>query len=129
MSPPGAPMLQAAIPVLQVAAIERARSFYCGRLGFEQRFAYQPDPARPDPCYIGLVRGRAALHVSSFPGDGVAGAVVVLIVERVDPLHEELSARGVAIELAPTDQSWGNREMYLRDPDGNRLRFVQPGAG
>jgi uncharacterized glyoxalase superfamily protein PhnB len=75
------------------------------------------------------VRGRAALHVSSFPGDGVAGAVVVLIVERVDPLHEELSARGVAIELAPTDQSWGNREMYLRDPDGNRLRFVQPGAG
>jgi catechol 2,3-dioxygenase-like lactoylglutathione lyase family enzyme len=124
MSPPGAPMLQAAIPVLQVAAIERARSFYRERLGFEQRFTYQPDPARP-----GLVRGRAALHVSSFPGDGVAGAVVVLIVERVDPLHEELSARGVAIELAPTDQSWGNREMYLRDPDGNRLRFVQPGAG
>ncbi len=29
----------------------------------------------------------------------------------------------------PTDQSWGNREMYLADPDGNQLRYTQPGQG
>jgi catechol 2,3-dioxygenase-like lactoylglutathione lyase family enzyme len=119
-------MLSLAIPIVRVASAVRAEAFYCDRLGFERRFAYRPDPARPDPCYMGLVRDRAVLHVSSFSGDGVAVAAVVLIVDQVDRLHEELKARGVAIELAPTDQTWGNREMYVRDPDGNGLRFTQP---
>lgn len=42
-----------------------------------------------------------------------------------DRLHGELLERGVAIDMPPTDQTWGNREMYLRDLDGNRIRFVQ----
>jgi hypothetical protein len=40
-------------------------------------------------------------------------------------LFAEYSSRGVLIELAPYDQSWGNREMYIRDADGNSLRFIQ----
>lgn len=62
--------------------------------------------------------------VSSFSGDGVAGGVVFIEVEDVDALHEELKAKGVVIDLEPTDQSWGNREMYVNDPDGNSIRFV-----
>jgi catechol 2,3-dioxygenase-like lactoylglutathione lyase family enzyme len=36
--------------------------------------------------------------------------------------------RGVPIELPPTDQTWGNREMYVNDPDGNSLRFIGAAA-
>lgn len=122
-------MLRIAIPVLHVSSSARAQAFYCDMLGFEQRFAYRPDPARADPCYLGLVRDQAWLHVSSFRDDGVVGAAVVLIVDQVDRLHEELTAKGVAIELAPTDQTWGNREMYIRDPDGNALRFTEERPG
>jgi catechol 2,3-dioxygenase-like lactoylglutathione lyase family enzyme len=57
----------------------------------------------------------------------VPGGVVFLIVEDVDMLHTELLAKGVKIDLAPTNQTWGNREMYVRDPDGNSIRFVQGG--
>ena len=67
------------------------------------------------------------LHVSSFAGDSVAGCAVFLVVEDVDALHAELVARGVPIALEPTDQSWGNREMYVDDPDCNSLRFVHGG--
>ena len=118
-------MLRLAIPILHVASAVRAEAFYCGRLGFVRRFAYRLDPARHDPCYLGLVRDQAVLHVSSFPGDGVAGSAVALAVADVDALCAEFRAKGVAIELEPTDQTWGNREMYLRDPDGNALRFIQ----
>lgn len=29
------------------------------------------------------------------------------------------------IHMEPTDQSWGAREMYVRDADGNKLAFSQ----
>jgi catechol 2,3-dioxygenase-like lactoylglutathione lyase family enzyme len=115
--------------VLHVASAARAEAFCCDRLGFEKGFAYRLDPARADPCYLGLVRDQARLHVSSFAGDSVAGAAVYLLVDDVDRLHEELRANGVAIELEPTDQTWGNREMYVRDPDGNCIRFIEAGPG
>jgi catechol 2,3-dioxygenase-like lactoylglutathione lyase family enzyme len=102
-----------------------AEYFYCNLLGFKKDFAYRPNEALPDPCYMGLSRDRIWLVVSSFPGDGVAGSVANVLVDNVDALHAEFVAKGVPIELAPTDQTWGNREMYVKDADGNCLRFIQ----
>ena len=39
--------------------------------------------------------------------------------------HDVLTGRGVKIDLPPTDQSWGTREMHVKDPDGNRICFVR----
>ena len=122
-------MFKAAIPVLHVSDSVAAEQYYCARLGFRRHFAYRPDPAKPDPCYTGLSRDGVWLHVSSFSGDGVGGGVVYLLVEDVDALYAELVARGVRIDLEPTDQTWGNREMYVKDADGNCMRFVQDRAG
>jgi catechol 2,3-dioxygenase-like lactoylglutathione lyase family enzyme len=122
-------LFKAAIPVLHVSSSATAEEFYCNRLGFRRQFAYRADEAKPDPCYMGLTRDGVRLHVSSFSGDGVSGGVVFLLVEDVDTLHAELVAKGVPIDLAPTDQTWGNREMYVHDPDGNSIRFVHEGGG
>lgn len=119
-------MFERAVPVLHVSRSEVARAFYCDRLGFRETFTYRPDATRSDPRYLGLVREGVEIHLSSFSGDAVPGGVVYLVVEDVDRLHEELLARGVAVDLAPVDQTWGNREMYVRDADGNCLRFVRP---
>jgi len=121
-------MFKSAIPVLHVSNADAAEEFYCHRLGFTQTFAYRIDEPRPDPCYMGLARDGVRLHVSSFSGDGGSGGVVFLVVEDVDALHAELKTKGVAIDLEPTDQSWGNREMYVKDPDGNSIRFVHGGS-
>ena len=120
-------MFKFAIPVLHVSSAVNAEEFYCKRLGFTQVFAYRVDETQPDPCYMGLTRDNVELHVSSFPGDGVAGGVVFLGVEDVDELYKELKSKNVIIDLEPTDQSWGNREMYVRDPDRNSIRFVHRG--
>lgn len=118
-----------AIPVLHVSSSVEAEEFYCRGLGFSRNFAYRVDEDKPDPCYIGLYRDDAWLHVSSFSGDGISGGVVYLLVDNVDSLHEELQRKGIAVDLKPTDQSWGNREMYVKDPDGNSIRFVRQRAG
>jgi catechol 2,3-dioxygenase-like lactoylglutathione lyase family enzyme len=118
-----------AIPVLHVKSSAAAEEFYCAKLGFRRQFAYRTDDTSADPCYMGLSRDDAWLHVSSFSGDGVAGGVVFLGVDDVDGLHEELLRSNVSIDLAPTDQTWGNREMYIKDPDGNSVRFVREAAG
>ncbi len=118
-------MFGPAIPVLHVSSSVAAEKFYCEQLGFERRFAYRIDDAKADPCYMGLQRDDAWLHVSSFPGDAVVGGVVFLLVEGIDQLHADLVAKSTVIALEPTDQTWGNREMYVQDQDGNSIRFVQ----
>jgi uncharacterized glyoxalase superfamily protein PhnB len=60
-----------------------------------------------------------------FSGDGVSGGVVNLIVEDVDALHAELVAQGVRIDTGPVDLTWGTREMYVKDADGNCIRFIE----
>lgn len=117
-------MFKLAIPVLHTSSSVRAAQFYCDGLGFQQEFAYRVDETRADPCYMGFTRDGVEIHVSSFSGDGVSGAAIFLLVEDVDTLHAELAAKSVPIALEPTDQTWGNREMYVNDPDGNSIRFV-----
>ena len=33
--------------------------------------------------------------------------------------------RDSPVHQGPLDQTWGTREFYVDDPDGNTLRFVQ----
>lgn len=106
-----------------------AEAFYCDLLGFRKQFAYCVDDTRSDPCYMGLVRDDARLHLSSFSGDGVFGGVIYLLVDDVDALHAEFVAQGVSVALEPTDQTWGNREMYVKDADGNSIRFIREAIG
>jgi len=41
----------------------------------------------------------------------------------VDACAEELAAAGVKIESPPTDQPFGHRTLFFRDPDGNVLEI------
>ena len=122
-------MFEAAIPVLHVARSAAALAFYRDKLGFAVQFAYRANEAEQDPCYMGLKRDAAWIHVSSFAGDAVSGGVVYLVVKDVDAVHRLLQAGSVEVDLEPTDQSWGNREMYVKDTDGNSVRFVTHRSG
>ncbi|MGV3658898.1 MAG: bleomycin resistance protein [Prosthecobacter sp.] len=111
--------------MMHVASSVAAEDFYCGRLGFTKEWEYRPAAPEQEPGYLGLSRDGVALHVSSFSGDGVAGGVASFYVRDVDALFTEFSSKDFPIELPPYDQTWGNREMYLRDADNNTLRFIQ----
>jgi hypothetical protein len=53
----------------------------------------------------------------------VAGAAVVIRCDDVDVLHAEFVGKNVAIHIAPVDQTWGTRELCVRDADRNSICF------
>lgn len=116
-------MLKSATPLLHVPETAGALHFYRDRLGFVVRSTYRPHGDRADPSYHVLARDGAILHISSFPGDGVAGNVVTIVVEDIHALHDELVRNSVDVGSGIMDQAWGDREIYVRDPAGNQLRF------
>lgn len=118
-------MLTSAIPVIHVDNSEKALSFYCDKLGFTLVSTYRP--AQADPAYCVLSREGATFHLSSFSGDGVAGNILMLRVDDIHALYDELSAKAVDMGQGILQQTWGTEEIYIRDPDGNSVRFQQLG--
>ena len=117
-------MIISAIPVIAVSDSARAEDYYCRVLGFQKMFAYPPDGPKPDPRYLGVARDGVWLHLQSYKPERAGMTDAFLWVDDVDRLHEEFSARGAAVQLPPTDQTWGTRETGIRDPDGNVLVFA-----
>ena len=71
----------------------------------------------------------------SHRGDGEFGQAIAVLTDDVDALFRKFRTRGLqtpgnpeaptAVHEGPIDQSWGTREFYVDDPDGNTLRFTQ----
>ena len=119
-------MIKSAIPIIAVSDSSRAEEYYCQVLGFQKLFTYRPDQTKAEPCYMGVARDGFILHLHSFKRERAGLTDVFLYVTDVDELFAELSARGAICQLPPTDQTWGNREIGIRDPDGNVLVFATP---
>lgn len=103
------------VPIVRVADAGVAAHWY-GRLGFRVEFEHRFDPHLP--AYVGIRREGAQIHLSEHAGDARPGTLVYIWVDAIDPIAAEF---GVAVEDAP----WG-REIYLNDPDDNRLRVAEP---
>ncbi len=119
-------MFETAIPVIHVVNSVAAEEFYCKRLGFKLLSSWRPSETAMDPCYMTMSRDAARLHVTSFK-DGMVGAwtsTTFIYVDDVDTLHAELLAKGVTVS-GPFDQTWGNREIGVRDADRNVITFGQ----
>lgn len=118
-------MLRSAIPVLRVSESVAAEEFYCKGLGFRILSSWRPDETRKDPCYMTVARDDARLHVHSFQsGGGLGAGAFYVFVDDVDAVHAELTSKGMPVS-GVMEQTWGMREIGLRDPDGNIVTFGQ----
>jgi lactoylglutathione lyase len=68
---------------------------------------------------------RGVMFDDPAPPPGALSVQLAFRVTRaeVDACAEALRARGVAIVKPPTDQPWGHRTLFFRDPDGNVLEI------
>jgi catechol 2,3-dioxygenase-like lactoylglutathione lyase family enzyme len=120
------------VPILRVSDADRAEAFYGGTLGFAVDFRYAAGPE--GPVYLGVSLDNQQIHLSTFSGDSVIGAAVYCYIDDVDALFRRVIANGFSppgrpespVENGPVDQTWDMREFYVRDPDGNVLRFGSP---
>ncbi len=45
--------------------------------------------------------------------------------DSLDELYNHLQAQGFNISGVPVDKPWGERTLYVRDPEGNHVEFSQ----
>lgn len=111
-------------PIMKCTDILAAETFYRDYLGFQVDWQWRHDPNAPNPGYTSVSRDGITLHLSSFGGDGVFGSAVYIYVDDVDALYTDFKDRGLTyFEQVPMDQPHGTRDMSVRDPWHNQLRF------
>ena len=133
-----------ATPYLRVSDMERSLRFYRDGLGFEVTDRIEEGGrtfwARlvNDGVSVMLSTGAARFmedgsseddhehdehgqHIYHGPTSVAAGelnAVTFVYVEDADAAYEEVQARGIVPEDAPSNKDYGLREFLVRDPDG-----------
>jgi catechol 2,3-dioxygenase-like lactoylglutathione lyase family enzyme len=104
---------------------ERAKKFYVDTLGFELlvdnsgREGMRWIEVAPEGAVISLmlVSWLDPLLPSLY-------RVIVVATDDIQPIHEELVAKGVSFDLPPTKLSNGTQAMF-RDPDGNVIVLLE----
>lgn len=113
--------LSAAIPILRIFSVEKAREFYLDFLGFsldwEHRFG------EDFPLYAQVRRSGLTLHLSEHHGDATPGSTVFVPVEDIDALHRELASKSYPYARPNIEVVGWGRQLQVADPFGNRLRF------
>lgn len=120
----------AIIPTVRCSTMRQSLTFYTRVLDFEY---VDGDDDLADPAFSVLSRDGDRLFLSSHRGDGEFGQAVVITTENIDALFRKFRERGLRtpgnpdspVHEGPIDQTWGTREFYVDDPDGNTLRFTQ----
>lgn len=115
--------LSAAVPILRIFSVDKAREFYLEFLGFELDWDHRFDAGAP--LYVQVRRGNLVLHLSEHYGDATPGSTVFVPVEGIDAFHRELAARHYVYAKPGIEAlDWG-RQIEVTDPFGNRLRFCE----
>ena len=117
------------IPILRVIDMKESVFFYTSILDFELKY---PDEGI-DPWVTDLINGEAEIQLTSVEGNQKSGFAINVQVKQIDNLFQRYLQRGLdtskklesPVHQGPLDQSWGTREFYVNDPNGNTLRFQE----
>lgn len=101
--------------IIHPSDLERSRRFYQDVLGFA---IY-----REWGVGVALFLGGGFLELSAGPATGPT--TLWLQLADLTGVEDELAAAGVVVRKATEVMPWGLVELWLEDPDGNELRFVE----
>jgi catechol 2,3-dioxygenase-like lactoylglutathione lyase family enzyme len=120
-----------AVPVFYSSDLARSLAFYTDVLEFELRYpAYRELALRNG--VLDLVCEGAVIQLSRHMGYAPTASSANLEMEtaaQVDAAFARYVGRGLdqghrtesPVHMGPLDQTWGTREVYVDDPDGNTL--------
>jgi catechol 2,3-dioxygenase-like lactoylglutathione lyase family enzyme len=113
-------------PVFRVSDLPRSIRFYVEQLGFEVEFSYEDFYAsvRRDGCHIHLkCAPSTSRDQTAFEHAEHLDACVT--VSSAENLAAEFSSAGANLSVPLRTMPYGI-ELYVRDPDGYIIGFLQP---
>jgi uncharacterized glyoxalase superfamily protein PhnB len=112
------------IPTLRYRDAKGAIDFLERAFGLERRSVHENDDGTVG--HAELTHGRGMVMIGTArEGDrfDTGRAVIYVIVDDPDAVHERAKAAGAAITMGLTDQDYGSREFAAEDPEGNVWSF------
>ncbi|PRX97784.1 VOC family protein [Allonocardiopsis opalescens] len=106
------------VPNIRASAVPESREFY-GLLGFEE--------AMDLGWIVTLVSpSERAAQLSLFTGERTGPVVPDMSVEvdDVDAVHAAVRTAGAEIVYPLSDEEWGVRRFFVRDPDGRVVNVL-----
>jgi len=118
------------VPLFKCRNLKQAIAFYTGVLDFELKYGVEDADSWGG---ADLVKDGAELQLTTHESESLYGSVVNIWVDDVDGLFKKYVERGLdtshkkqsPVHQGPLDQTWGTREFYVTDNDGNTLRFCK----
>jgi len=111
------------VVVVPVTDIDRAKSFYLGKLGFHLDADTRPTPdlrvvhMTPPGSACSVVVGPTVVNAGTDLG---SGASLQLVVNDIESARAQLAGRGVEVSPVQTlDPRDGGKFVFFSDPDGN----------
>ena len=117
------------IPLLKVRNMQAAIKHYTEVLDF----AMTCPEDTPDSPVVDLGHEEMEFQITTHESERLFGSVIYVYVSDVDSLFAQYKSRGLdtsgrpnsPVHQGPVDQTWGRREFYVTDADGNTLRFCK----
>jgi catechol 2,3-dioxygenase-like lactoylglutathione lyase family enzyme len=123
---PNLPIRSIDYTVIFVRQMDRMRAFYGATMGFPLHRVLSPAwvEYRVGSTILALAMPGARFQGNP-PPTGTTSLQLAFRVapDEVDSCASTLSERGVEMISPPTDQAFGHRTLFFRDPDGNVLEI------
>ena len=111
------------VVVVPVTDVDRAKSFYVGKLGFHLDADTRPTAdlrvvhMTPPGSACSVVVGPTVVGADADLG---SGASLQLVVDDIETARSQLAERGIEVSPVQTlDPRDGGKFVFFRDPDGN----------
>jgi uncharacterized glyoxalase superfamily protein PhnB len=117
------------IPLFKCKNMKNAVDFYTRILDFTLKHA----EASVNDLVVDLINEDAELQLTVLESTNLYGSVINVWVDDVDVMFNKYLERGLdtsnkknsPVHQGPLNQTWGTREFYVTDDDGNTLRFCR----
>jgi len=117
------PSFREPFPILYVDDVARSIRFYTESLGFAIAYRW---PAEGETAFAFLKLEPLGIAVSQRrPEHEGRDFELCLYTDDADLAAEQLRRNRAEEVQAPQDEPWGERRMYVRDPDGHLVHIAQ----
>jgi len=106
-------------PILYVRDFEEAVDYYTNKLLFTLRWRWGKPPS------FGCVSLDKVEIFFCLKAQGHPGTWLSLFLDDVDNYYERITKNGAEVIYGPANESWGCREIHVRDPNQHVIRFSQ----
>ena len=108
-------------PNIRSDRLDESRAFYTQVIGLEEAGGMDWI------LFFGTDKREVQLSVMQLDVHAHVHPDVSIEVDDVDAIHERAVAAGAEIVYPPTDEPWGLRRFFVRDPNGAVINVTQHG--